>query len=478
MDEGKDIGKAFKERLQDIKESPNKEVWNSIVTQLDDIEQKRQIMPFFYKIAGVASVLLISLSFYYYFHSNNQSQNPVVLDKEKIHSEELINTPVIEISSTHQLGNAPKNTNKKHDKTTIKKNLKYSKEESRTLQAETQQNNDSKTVSHSKIDKPQESNHIAIQKRIPIVKEVKPIENRIINSQTNTPDLIQLKESNQLALTAEKELNNRKITQKENKVTSNANSTNLTNTHKKKISPSKIVVNSIIKGKIKKNKLEKRNHWEVAFHVAPVYYNSFTKGSSLSPTLVDNIKQNILTSSYGVSASYTIIDRVKLRTGLNRVNLSYKTYQADGLDVLASTNIDLTSSSPSYDTYSETQFDLTQKIQYFEIPLEIKYQLVDKKISIDLISGFSTLLLKDNSVLVEDSIISSAMSFSSAEEKVNNLNNLSFSGNLGVGLNYDYTERTSFRVEPMLKVQFNTYNTTTDFTPYMFGVFAGGSYNF
>ncbi len=70
---------------------------------------------------------------------------------------------------------------------------------------------------------------------------------------------------------------------------------------------------------------------------------------------------------------------------------------------------------------------LNQEIGLIEVPLELSYKLINKKFGIDVIGGVSTLFLSENNV----SLVSNGqeMSIGSA----NNLNNIHFSSNVGLG---------------------------------------------
>ena len=92
---------------------------------------------------------------------------------------------------------------------------------------------------------------------------------------------------------------------------------------------------------------------------------------------------------------------------------------------------------------------------------------------LNLIGGFSTFLLENNNIISE---------FDGEEMeigKANNINNLSFTSNLGVGFNYNFSKAIQFNLEPTFKYQINAYeNTPTNFNPYIIGLYTGLSYKF
>ena len=96
--------------------------------------------------------------------------------------------------------------------------------------------------------------------------------------------------------------------------------------------------------------------------------------------------------------------------------------------------------------------DLNQSIEYYELPIEMKYNLYDKKIGLNLVGGFSTLFLSNNSVsmITQNDVTDLG--------DANNLNDLNFSGNVGVDLDYKISKSWYLNVAPMFKYQFNTYS--------------------
>ena len=107
------------------------------------------------------------------------------------------------------------------------------------------------------------------------------------------------------------------------------------------------------------------------------------------------------------------------------------------------------------------------------MPLELKYALVNNKIGVNLIGGFSTLLLNNNEVFVE------AGDFNETLGKANNLSSLSFTTNIGLGLNYSFSQKLMINIEPMFKYQLNPYSdSSVDYKPYYVGVYSGLSFKF
>ena len=90
-----------------------------------------------------------------------------------------------------------------------------------------------------------------------------------------------------------------------------------------------------------------------------------------------------------------------------------------------------------------------------------------------LIGGVSTLFLGSNEVSVN------AGDFESTLGEANNLSSVSFSTNVGLGVDYKLSKKFKFNIEPMFKYQLNPYSdSSVDFKPYYLGVYTGISYKF
>ena len=117
---------------------------------------------------------------------------------------------------------------------------------------------------------------------------------------------------------------------------------------------------------------------------------------------------------------------------------------------------------------------LTQTYGYIEIPIEVKYVILEKKkINSKLIAGFSSLFLNKNEVFVSSPIISQKLG------KANNLNTINFSGNLGFDIDFNLNKKLNLNINPMLKTQFNTFSERTNgFKPYLLALYTGIKYQF
>ena len=116
--------------------------------------------------------------------------------------------------------------------------------------------------------------------------------------------------------------------------------------------------------------------------------------------------------------------------------------------------------------------ELNQQLGFIEVPVELEYALINKRFGVNLIGGASTLFLEDNSIAVVNNGNRNEIG------EATNVNNVSFSTNLGLGVNYKITSSLQFNVEPTFKYQINTFSNSSNFNPYYLGVYSGFSFKF
>jgi len=239
-------------------------------------------------------------------------------------------------------------------------------------------------------------------------------------------------------------------------------------------------------------KPESDKKWSVGPTVAPVYLNSLQQGSPISENLRNNAISTDEAFSYGVKVNYQLTDKINIQSGLNRLELGYNTKDVNlsiSSSKYANNNINAKNSAiylsssqnsrPNIESSTvagktDVEGELNQSFEYLEIPLEMKYNLYESKVGLNLVGGFSTYILTDNQV----SFVLPNLNETKIGE-ANNLNSFNFSGNLGFDIDYKITQDWFLNVTPMLKYQFNTFsNSSGNFQPYYFGVYSGVNYRF
>ena len=241
--------------------------------------------------------------------------------------------------------------------------------------------------------------------------------------------------------------------------------------------------------------------WSVGPSVAPVYFNAIGEGSSVHSIFVPNAKSGNINMSYGLSVGYEISPKLTVRSGIHKVDYGYDTNDiAFSSSPIASTNgqIDninyrvtsknlVVSSKPGGSALAQAPTNsldvsaqnveregvMTQQMGYLEIPVELNYALIDKKFGLNVIGGVSSLFLVDNSVALTSGDLTTEMG------DANNLNDLNFSANFGLGVNYKFSQNIQLNIEPVFKYQLNTFSETDGtFNPYALGLYSGLSFKF
>ncbi|MEN8121386.1 MAG: outer membrane beta-barrel protein [Bacteroidota bacterium] len=127
-------------------------------------------------------------------------------------------------------------------------------------------------------------------------------------------------------------------------------------------------------------------------------------------------------------------------------------------------------------SYSTTYYTLNANFisnaEYIELPLIIRYKLIDQKVSLDVMSGFSTNFLVNNSSF----ILSEDQKLWSGENE--DINSILYGATVGLGVNYNFYQNFSINLEPTFKYSILPENSVFRKYPYSFAVFAGFSYRF
>jgi hypothetical protein len=253
------------------------------------------------------------------------------------------------------------------------------------------------------------------------------------------------------------------------------------------------------------------NRWSIAALASPTYYSSFTSGSDSYSKQLNASEQPLVSYSAGVALSYKINKRVSIQSGLYYSSLgqtvdginSFGGFQkynnskgAPNFEVPTTSgtvyisNPDVYLSSDITDrvltAYTSDVFDpkkanlqpisnsLDQNFSYLELPVVMRYKIVDKTIGINLIGGLSYNMLVNNSVYT--TIDGNRYSIGKTE----GLNPLTLSSSLGMGMEYNFSKKLSLNFEPTFRYFLNPFSVTTGSYnhPYSFGIFSGVSYKF
>ena len=528
MKEQKNIERLFQEKFKDFEALPPQDAWNTIASRLNEKKKKRRVIPFWLQLSGIAASLILVGTLIWNYQAEetiSTTNNNVVIAEDTLKDDVNNSNEVI----TNVEGNKNSST---------EKNQIQIEEKSNEDKFEKLVNSKNEIVNQSKEVKKEINIGSKFEKsnrdKIVVSKQNNLSNNKNKDSRSNSNssnDFLTKEEINNSII--EKLVSNQKETisekrnlepsevliQKEDEKTkyTNNDKTNLKENNRKKsiVSSNEISFkDSTLVAKIAKetnpleelllakedgeNEIEKEkvNKWAISTNASPVYFNSLAQGSSLDEQFESNNKNYATTLSYGVSGSYALSKKITFRAGVNNINLSYKTnevlYQtklnpivADNIPTISrnanANNVTFISEksivkSLSGDVENVSQRNigaLKQDIGYVEVPLEITYKLIDRRFGIEVIGGLSTLFLNVNSV----SLVTDGMEMEVG--KANNLNDIHFSSNVGLGFKYNFFGNFNANFQPMFKYQINTFSAGSgDFKPYFIGLYSGISFSF
>ena len=493
MSERKNIDRLFQEKFKDFEVNPSDEIWANIEAKLDK-KKKRRVIPFWWKLSGVAAIFLLgffmSKSIY---NGEIKTGNPVV---NQTNSNKTKQTNSDEVNKKELKNNVPSSeavvTNSDEIKNnTVSEETKKAIYSPKSTVAEGKSSNHRSLKNKSKSDK-NKTTETVFEKS----------QNQVAQNQKNNQETQTTSDTR-----ANGERSGTKAPINLDDLKGNINSKIATKEIEKKVNDTakkNSVANNVLEELLneKESKLKqesKGNRWQLTSNVAPIFLGSISNGSPIDSTLAKNSKSYNTNVGFGLGVSYVVNKKFTVRTGLNKVNISYNTNDIvffTGIQAKMLANVSATSSSsmihiqsnainnsnsvlesgllPFENTFvHENSGYLKQEIGYLEMPLEMTYSLFDKKFGLKIISGFSTLFLQDNRITIvsdgRDTLLG----------KANNLSDVHFSTNFGLGIKYGFMKSFEFNLEPTIKYQLNTFSSNAgNFKPYIFGIYSGISYKF
>ncbi len=533
MKEKKHIDRIFQEKLKDFEAIPNDAIWEHINAELHKEKRDRKIIPIWWKIAGVAAslLLLITIGNAVFNTSDSDSTPNEVVDtvddstketqekttqdsqEEDTENEALINNLVPENDNQITSVKESKDGNTKPldvitngASNSKNKSHSYNQEDAVVSAHKTSENsNDNLLNTTDDNSKAANPTNAGIADQNPINNADKNSSKNAVadNISKNLPEQPTSKETASEGITpvpanttstteglAATDVSKEDEKEEHNNTTDKANPT-----------IEEAIALSEDEEDINEKEKEVIDRWSVMPNVSPVYYNTLGKGSSIHNQFNNNSKSGQLNMSYGVNASYAISDKLSIRSGVNKVNVGYNTndvvvYQSLNAQIgafpTASTstlrNIDIKESAQGISIISgenlafsqvpevvsqNLQSSLDQEISFIEVPVELEYKISEKKLGLSVIGGFSTMILNNNTIYTDVNEQRTLLG------EANNINTISYSANLGVGLGIKVSEKIDLNFEPTFKYQIKTFNNTSgDFKPYIIGITSGLKFKF
>ncbi len=255
---------------------------------------------------------------------------------------------------------------------------------------------------------------------------------------------------------------------------------------------------------------EKVNRWSLIAMASPTYYLNPVTGSSDLSKQINSLEQSRISYSGGVGFAYKISRKLSIQSGLYYSSIGQ---QVDGInsfagfapydyakgdhnfEVLTSNGLIYTSNpdvflrdgsgdrvltrftndvfDPAKANLSYMSGTLYQNFSYLEMPVILKYKFIDRAIDFNVIGGLSYNLLVNNTVQARAGGVKYNIG-------TTEMNPFMVSSSLGMGMEYNLSEKFSLNLEPTFRYYLNPFGSVPGIKvhPYSFGVFSGLSFRF
>ena len=492
MKEEKNLDRLFQEKFKDFERHPSDAVWKNIAAAQNE-DENRKIIPLWWRLGGVAAIAILLTTGIVLFNnsSTNTIENPIVTTSDtpatntNQTTQTQLNPVVADNDNTTSLSETVTSTS---DFNTISiaqndENISSAKKESNVQNTnQTVANNSNKTTTESYNTTTPSQDKL---KGVVVTQESTPRTNPIIDERKSQEILKEQIKANSGVTQATQES---KETPQET-----ANEKISLVEEAKRIEEESVAVALV-------EDTPNAQRWDVGAVAAPVFYGDFG-GSGLDPSFSDNAKSSELNFSYGVQVSYAVSPKLKVRTGVSNVDLSYNTNgiafdatpgtrqlsginfndNARALNIGDAARVRAEAVNAQNDLFPENgnatkiiDGSLQQRVGFVEIPVEAVYVVSDKRFGVQVVGGLSTLLLNNNEV-----ILNAVDGLQSNLGSANGINDVSFTTNVGLGLDYKMTDKLKLNVEPSLKYQLNAFDESVgEFRPFFVGLYTGVSYRF
>jgi hypothetical protein len=502
----KNIDQLFQEKFDNFSEFPDEKVWENIKASLDKKKRSRKIIPLWWKLGGIAALLAVALLLFHPLAVDLYS-DPITTgvqngsDAKSGNAVENGNRPDIETGTPEPLTKVTPETHKSEDAKPT--NSLSTREEPKNLGSK--RNTDKVSLQKSSEATKVAANQSTIRPRSENQDDASGSNTRKIVKDRRFPINAGLKEQqNGLDLPTQK--NSEEIGRTEDRQSLFFPESGITESKEGPLNENKDApLKKSIFDEIEQQEEDAFDSesdvpkWSVGANIAPVYFNAIGEGSPIHSSFTPNAKSGEINLSYGLSVAYEISKKLKIRSGINKVDFGYDTNdvefsssftasatgQIPNIDYkVTSENLFVASKTSANALKNDLAFDatsidasrdgvMTQRFGYLEIPIELNYSIIDKRFGVDVVGGLSSLFLIDNSVALTSGNLTTEIG------TANNLNELNFSTNIGFGLNYKFSPKVNLNIEPVFKYQLNTFsNTAGSFQPFSMGIYSGLNFKF
>lgn len=130
--------------------------------------------------------------------------------------------------------------------------------------------------------------------------------------------------------------------------------------------------------------------------------------------------------------------------------------------------------NPGFSNQLITDGEFSQQFQFVEIPLYLRYSVLDKRFAIELMGGFNTGIVVGNKAYLDN--VYGLQHIGNTRD----INSLNIAGTLGMGIKYKISRSFSLAVEPRINYYLNSLSQNPDvnYHPYRLGLYSGVYYEF
>ena len=459
----------FREKLEGFTKAPSPESWENIRLQLISKRKKGRIL--IYRVLAVAAVLALAMiaGWVFYGHQTLQPNQPLV---EKAIPKTPPSRPETPESNTESIKEnqnvATARTDKSKNKMGNRPSVNYY-----TATSEKQEALKSSTLTEA-----ESRDNCKIQKFSFLTPQKIPVPEKAVHEKLRGVD-------------QKLSINNPMLTEKDKKL---------------------IAMNA--SQSVGKNRPAR---WSLGLNISPGYSSeNYSHTESYSRSMTYSVSNGDEDINGGIIIGYKVSNRWSLESGVNYSQNSqqsgYSPLPPSGSSVAAvpgfygpdysnspltnnlgilnmnsiagiiqisktSANTELlTQMDARYNTSGsiQTESKFTQVFDFVEIPLLMKYKLIDRKMGVEFAGGVSANWLIGNKAYMEVN--------NSREDigKTLDISAFNYSGILGAGISYELGKNLIVSMEPRFNYYLNSINKNSgiDYHPYRIGIYTGVNYRF
>lgn len=487
-DHYQNIDKLFQQGLKDHKVTAPSNTWSRLQNDLHKPAKRGM----FWLIRAAAAVILLMVAFGggYYFSKMNvlnhdqlstvSNEKPAIVEPENIENTadfpaDQTLTPIVDVNQTASSPETFVNNEEQSIKTTISK---------------PSGKNPIRIENHNLSEPAQGEIQLAQQTIILTTDE---------NNSADTPEISTVQEMETTAENSVKDELQAEILNPEN-IQASENVPVLSDEmlHEMLISGDDVVADDLTNKSIS----ESRSKWSIGGRVSPVYsYRSIsgdafqTPDESVDVDYFNSNENGLTTIAGGISLDFIFNNRLSLGSGmyLSRVGqqnnevLAYNDPESSSMYKLTSSVGSVSVNPRKFETAIVEQpasdkdtmpgdymvnGSFVQNLDYLEVPLVLKYKVLDKKFSVNLMGGVSPGILVNNSSYFE------VDGEKSQTGTTQNIEPFIYNSIIGIGLEYAINRKLSLNMEPSFKYALSPVNSNNglNYHPYSLSWFTGISY--